>query len=205
MIENKLSHQELAQFLRPFLHLEPLSEALPSLQAALGFPIASQDDICIRPKLKITFEGYEIAFDGLEFSESGRLWYVDINFRCKQKWWNALLSRNQNAELLRALQTICHAEMPGVVFSRHRKIYQLTGPGWKQYDVEVAFLYDNRSYDFSDGLTQVSPLEISNGVDRDWCFVNFKLNATAYQHSSAGTFLTDSARTTSGIGESAHL
>lgn len=189
MIENKLTQHELSRVLRPFLRLEPLATVFPTLQDVLGFPIQTYSDVVCQNKVLLTFEGYRVDIRDLRQTAPGAASII-VQFKAKQKWWHGLF-RDQNANVVRALQNICSAEIANLAFAR----FQTAVPGEPFMDdgpQNLVFLHDSRAFnrDWKAGY-DISPLLISPDCHHDKCFVEFQFNSAAYQRSGTTTALKD--------------
>ena len=189
MIENKLTHQELARILCPFLRLKPLSTILPTLQDVLGIPIDSRDAVLCQTKVLLTFEGYHVDIRDLRQTAPGAASII-MQFKAKQKWWHGLI-RDQNRPIIEALQTICRGEIADLHFTR----FEATPPGDPLLDdgqQHLIFLHDSRAFNqrWQAGY-DVSPLLISPDAHHGNCFVEFQFNSAAYFRSGDATKLRD--------------
>jgi hypothetical protein len=189
MIENKLTQEELCQILRPFFRLQPVSTILPIFQDVLHFPIQTKSDILCQNKVLLTFEDYRVDIRDLREIAPGAASII-IQFKAKKKWWHGLF-RDQNVEVVRALQNICRSEITGLTFTR----FDTTVPANPLIDggpQDLVFLHDSRAFnsDWQAGY-DISPLLIAPDCHHGKCFVEFLFNSAAYRRSGNITTLKD--------------
>jgi hypothetical protein len=145
-------------------------------------------DIVCQTKILVTYQGYRIDIRGLRwFQDKGAS--VNMQFKARQKWWHGF--RDQNAGLVRDLESICTSEISGLHFSR----FQTTVPGDPFVDdgsLRLLFLHDSRALnrDWRVG-TDISPLLITPDEHHGNCFVEFHFNPGGYGRDEAKTVLRD--------------
>jgi hypothetical protein len=154
----------------------------------LRLTISKREDILCQTKILVTYKSYQIDIRDLRQLENKGV-SINMQFKAKQRWWHAF--RDQNAELVRDLQSICSSEISDLRFSR----FQATVPGDPLLDdgpIDLVFLHDSRALNphWQVG-TDISPLLISPDAHHGKCFVEFHFNPGGYRRFGKKTVLRD--------------
>jgi hypothetical protein len=186
MIEKKLTLNELSQVIQPFLRFEPPSRIISALQDTLNIPVADFNDVICQTKILVTYNGYRIDIRDLRMLQ-GKGISIQIQFKAKQLCWNCF--RDQNAHIIRDLQSISAAEISDLRFRRFKtKAFggSLLAP------FRLVLFHDSRAFNpnWKQG-SDISPLSIGSDAHHGNCFVEFFFNAGGYRRSEGTTVLRD--------------